>query len=78
MFLNFINNLHPNLKFTHEIEPKQLAFLDTEIHLPSDIECVYASEVFRKINNSSVLLNYYAICPRIWKIGLINCFLNSI
>ena len=43
--LNFINNLHPNKKFTHEIGPKQLAFLDTEIYLPSDIECIYTCKV---------------------------------
>ena len=73
---NFINNLHPNIKFTHEIGPKQLALLHTEIYLPSDIECVYTTKVFRKITNTNVFLNYYAICLLIWKIGLINCYLN--
>ena len=75
-FFNFINNLHQNLKFTHEIGPMQLAFLDTEMHFPADIECVYTSKVFRKICNTNVLLNYYAICPWILKIGLIICFLD--
>ena len=72
-----IKNLHPNLKLTHEIRPRQLSFLDTEIYLPSDIECKYTSKVFRKITNTNVFPNYQEICPWTWKIGLINCFLNT-
>ena len=45
-FFNFIKNLHPNLIFTDEIVPKQLAFLDTEIYFPSDIAYVYTCNVF--------------------------------
>ena len=75
-YFNFITNLHQNLKFSHEIGPKQLAFKDTEIYLPSDIECVYSSKVFRTVTNINVFLNYHAICPYVGKICLINCFLN--
>ena len=35
MFLNFLNNLHHNLKFTYEIGPHKLAFLDIIISLSS-------------------------------------------
>ena len=44
--------------------------------MSTDFECVCSSKVFRKITNTNVLLNYYAICPWILKIGLFNCFLN--
>ena len=76
MLITKENFIYLNQQFTHEIGPKQLAFLDTEIYLPSDIECVITSIVFRKMTNTNVFLNYYAICPWTWKIGLINCFLN--
>ena len=29
-----------------------------------------------KITNTNVSINYYAISPRTWKIGLIKCFIN--
>lgn len=32
--------------------------------------------VYRKPTNTNVILNFHAICPWVWKIGLINCFLN--
>ena len=74
--MNFVNNLHPNLEFTHEIEPKQLTFLDTEKYLPSDLRCVYASKGVRKVTITDIFVNLYAICPWILKYCLINCFLN--
>ena len=44
-FFNIINNLLPCLRFNHEIEPLQLAFLDNEIHLPSVIEPLMFSDI---------------------------------
>ena len=76
--MNFINNLHLDLKFTQEIGPRQLAFLETKIHLLSDIECVCISNMFREIINTKFLLNYNANCPWIRKICLIYCFLNRV
>ena len=77
LFLQFLNNLHPNLKFTSEIGPKELAFLDTSISLPDgDDSSDCSSTVYRKPTNTNVLLNFSAVCPKIWKIGLIKCFLN--
>ena len=55
-FFNFIKNLRPNLKFTHEIRPKQLTFLDREIYFPSHFECVDTSKIFRKRTNTYVFL----------------------
>ena len=36
MFLSFLNNIHPNLKFTCEIGLQKLAFQDTQILLSSN------------------------------------------
>ena len=36
LFLSFLNNMHPNLKLTCEIEPHKLAFMDTQISLSSN------------------------------------------
>ena len=74
-FLEFLNGLHQNLKFTYELGPDQLAFLDTYIRLPTDSDVV-SSTVYRKPSNTNVILNYSAICPQAWKLGLITCFIN--
>ena len=54
-FLEFLNSLHPNLQFTTELGPRNLAFLDTQITLHSDNNL--NSTVFRKKTNTNVLLN---------------------
>ena len=74
-FLNFLNNLHPNLQFTTELGPKTLAFLDTKIDLETP-DVNFSSTVFRKKTNTNVLLNWDAFCPTNWKLGLIHCMLN--
>lgn len=75
-FFDCLNELHKNLKFTHEIGPNHLAFLDTEIGLPSDNCDLVSSTVYRKPSNTNVILNYAAVCPITWKLGLITCFIN--
>ena len=75
-FLNMLNSLHPNLKFTYEIGPKNIAFLDTEIHLPTDKESNFISKVYRKATNTNVILNFAAICPSQWKNSIMTCFVN--
>ena len=75
-FLQFLNNLHPNLRFTHELGPDRLPFLDTEISLPTTENSTLSSKVYRKSTNTNVILNYSALCPQNWKSGLVTCFLN--
>ena len=75
MFLSFLNNLHPNLKFTYEIRPHKLA-LDTQISLSSNNDISLITNVYRKPTDTKTILNFHAGCPWIWKSGLIKCFIN--
>ena len=72
-FFDELNNQHQNLRFTVEVGGNHLAFLDTQISINnSDFE----TWVYRKPTNTNVILNYSAICPIQWKIGLLKCLLN--
>ena len=73
-FLEYLN-LHPNLKLTHELGPKKLAFLDTEIDLDL-ISSNFGSQVYRKPTNTKVILNWTAYCPKNWILGLISRLIN--
>ena len=76
MFLGFLNDMHPNLKFTCEIGPMNLAFLDTKISLSSNNDLSSITSVCRKPTDTNTILNFHAVFPWIWKSGLIKCFLN--
>ena len=75
-FLTKLNNMHPSLQFTPEIGPSQLAFLDTKISLPTSDNENFSSSIYRKPTFTGLMLNYTAMCPRKWKIGLIKCLLH--
>ena len=75
-FHDFLNKLHPNLRFTYELGPNSIAFLDTEIHLPIDETSSMSSTVYRKKTNTNVVMNFNALCPKNWNLGLIYCLLN--
>ena len=73
-FLEQINSQHPNIKFTiEESVDNVLAFLDTEIRIIGD---EFESCVYRKSTNTDVLLNFGAVCPAVWKKGIILGSLN--
>ena len=76
MFLSFLSNIHPNLKFTCEIGLQKLPFLDTQISLSSNNDISLITSVYRKPTDTKTILNSHAVCPWIWKSGLIKCFLN--
>ena len=64
LFLDFLNKLQPShSKFTHDIGPNHLPFLDTEISLPVDGDSTFSSDVYRKPTNTNVILNFAAIRP---------------
>ena len=75
-FLQKLNQMHPNLKFTSEIGPSSIAFLDTFISLPDTDNGKFTSKVFRKSTFTGLLLHFTAVCPKKWKFGLINCLLH--
>ena len=75
-FLDSLNNLHPNIEFTCEVGPQKLAFLDCMITLPEGDNLPVSTEVYRKSTNTNVLLNYNALCPIKWKLGLMTCLIN--
>ena len=74
-FLDILNSQHNDIKFTIEQSTKAntLSFFDVEVKLLND---GYETNVWRKSTNTGLLLNFNAMCPKIWKSGLIMCFLR--
>ena len=64
-FLNFINSLHPNIKFTIEHERNNsLPFLDVLItRCPPS----FSTSIYRKKTFSGLGLNYFSHCPLNYK-----------
>ena len=75
-FLNSLNNMHSNLRFTSEIGPSEISFLDTFISLPTTEGGSFTSRVFRKSTFTGLMLHYSAVCPSKWKFGLIRCLVH--
>ena len=72
----FLNEQHPNIKFTIEHEVKnRLPFLDTCV-----IRAVngYKTTVYRKKTFTGVYLNWNSLTARRYKIGLIRCLAERI
>ena len=65
--LSVLNNFHPKIKFTYEMEVEsKLAFLDILLHLDgNDI----ITAIYRKVTNNDVYLNWYSFCPKEWERG---------
>ena len=72
-FLNVLNSLHSNLKFTVERGSESLPFLDVCVKMSNDH---FETYVFRKKTHTGVFLNFSSICPTQWKRGLIMCLIN--
>ena len=75
-FLNKLNAMHKNIKFTSEVGNDSLAFLDTYIELPKTEADSVKCSVYRKKTYTSLIMNFSAVCPSKWKIGLIQCLLH--
>ena len=76
--LDFVNSMHPNLKFTIE-EPDEtngLAFLDMKVHRLAD--GTLSSEWYRKNTDTGILLNFHALGPKIYKRALVSGFVHRI
>ena len=74
-FLDILNSQHNDIKFTIEQTTKAntLSFLDVQVKL---LNVGYETNVSRKSTNTGLLLNFNAMCQKVWKSGLIMCFLN--
>ena len=75
-FLDHLNNLHNNLKFTVDVgkADSPFPFLNVEIKIQGESVDTW---VFRKKTDTGVLLNFNAMVPNVWKVGLIRCMLNT-
>ena len=74
-FFEHLNGLHKNLSFTAEEAEKDqpFPFLDISIKINSENVDTW---VFRKKTDTGLMLNFTAIVPNTWKVGLIRCLLN--
>ena len=72
-FLDFINSLHQNNKFTIEYAKDTFPFSNVEI-IFNDYS--FDSCIYRKPTHTGQMLHFKALCPDSWKRGLILCLLN--
>ena len=73
-FLEYINELHPNIKFTVDYEHNnQLPFLDILIKRTDQ---GYTTNVFRKKTFTGQGTNYYSSCAMIFKLNSISTLLH--
>ena len=75
--LNFVNTMHPNLKFTLESEDNEggLSFLDMRVeHVGNKIEASW----YTKKTDTGVVLNYNSEAPNIFKSGIVSGFVHRI
>ena len=69
LFLNYLNNKHPNIKFTKEIENNgYLPFLDINIKKENNS---LSTSVYRKNTFTGLCMNFNSFAPFIYKINLI-------
>ena len=63
-----LNNFHPNIKFTHEVEvDNSISFLDVKV--TRDIDNNFSTCVYRKQTDTSIYVHWRAHAPKTWKLG---------
>ena len=66
-----LNNFHPNISFTHEIEEEgKMAFLDVRI-MKEESGSVQTG-VYRKATNNSIYIHWNSYAPKQWKVGTLS------
>lgn len=74
--LNFLNNLHPNIKFTTEEEKDgSLPFLDVRINATKE---GYKTTMYRKKTFTGVYLNWTSLTSKKYKLSLIYTLMDRI
>ena len=72
--LDFLNDQHPNIKFTMEMQKREsIAFLDVLVKRRG---LGLVSEIYRKPTFTGVYLNWTSLTSRRYKIGLVKCLLG--
>ena len=73
LFFNYLNERHPNIKFTMEIEvEKKLPFLDILLNN----EKVLTTSVYRKPTYTGLLMNFHSFLPFHYKLGLLRTLID--
>ena len=55
---DFMNNLHPTIKFPFEHSNQEISFLDRKIHIGAD--CKLSTTLYRKPTNCAALLHFHS------------------
>ena len=55
---DFMNNLHPTIKFTFEHSTQEISFLDMKIHVGTDRKL--STTLYRKPTDCAVLLHFHS------------------
>jgi hypothetical protein len=72
--INYLNNIHKNIKFTYETEKKNsIAFLDV---LVKNENGKLSTTIYRKKTFTGVMLNWNSLTSKRYKINLIGCLLT--
>ena len=75
LFFNYINNQHPNIRFTMERETDHvLPFLDVLINNTDPHQSV--TTVYRKKTFTGLLTSYLSFCPFTYKLGWIKTLIH--
>ena len=74
--LREINNLHPNLKFTMELEENdRIAFLDIQIiHTNNQLSSTW----YLKPTDTGLIMNYHSLAPKRYKKSVVQSFVHRI
>ena len=76
-FLNFLNNKHPNIKFTIEKQVNySIAFLDAFISSVDNQN--FTLQTYHKLTYTGLLLNFESFTLFSYKISLINCLIDRL
>lgn len=73
-FLNYINNLHPNIQFTMEVQHNNsLSFLDLQVTTNNS---QISTSIYRKPTFTGLCLSFFSCCPLKFKINSIRTLIH--
>ena len=76
LFLKYLNQQHPNITFTSEVErDRKLPFLDIDI---SRSQGKFSTSVYRKPTFTGLFTNFHSFIPLTYKQCLVSCLIHRI